>query len=138
MSALVGCGERQPPVESGVGDGALTLVIEGEAIACYTVSLDKVDAERGVLGVIEYLGEIDALSYEMSGTMLTRIGELANGEGGRYIYVFTSVAADHDVSQYAKTAVYGDMTLGSTGVGIEEMTVEAGMVIYIALVAFVW
>ena len=133
---LVACKSEEPPIPSGDGGDTLTLVIEGDFITEYTVPLSNFDTSAGVLGLIAYLSETGALSYEMNGTMLSKIGELTDGDGGKYIYVFTTISSETDVSRYAKTVEYNGMTITSAGYGISSLTVAPDAVIYITLVEF--
>ena len=140
IAALFAFGSCRAPESSdnnGGGSGdTVTLVIEGEVLTEYTVDASKINLEGGVMALINYLESADALDYEMDGTMINSIGELTNGEGGKYIYLFTSVESDFDVSVYSKTAKYRGMTLTSARVGANEMTLVAGAVIYATLVSF--
>lgn len=134
---LSACTAPESSDNNGGGSGdTVTLVIEGEVLTEYTVDASKINLEGGVMALINYLESADALDYEMDGTMINSIGELTNGEGGKYIYLFTSVESDFDVSVYSKTAKYRGMTLTSARVGANEMTLVAGAVIYATLVSF--
>ena len=135
---LSACTAPSTDADNGNSEGAdtVTLVIEGEVLTEYTVDVSKINLSGGVMALINYLEGADALDYEMDGSMINSIGELTNGEGGKYIYLFTSVESDFDVSIYSKTAEYRGMTLTSARVGANEMTLVAGAVIYTALVEF--
>ena len=128
--------EDNPPENEGVGGDTLTLVIEGEVLSEYTVPTASLSDEGGVISVLDYLKSLGALEYSMNGTMLSRVGELTDGEGGKYIFIFTDLEANHDVSQWAKTVEYRGKTLTSSGFGAADTAVSAGMVIYITLVSF--
>ena len=134
------CTAPSTDADNGNSEGAdtVTLVIEGSVLTEYTVDVSKINLSGGVKALIEYLASIDALDYEMNenGTFITSLGELTNGDGGKYIYIFTSVESDFDVSIYSKTAKYRDMTLTSARVGANEMTLVGGAVIYATLVSF--
>ena len=133
---LASCkGEEQPP-SGGTGGDTLTLVVAGEAVSEYTVSTEGLPDGASVISVLDYLKGIGALEYAMNGTMLSRVGELTDGEGGKYIFIFTDLEANHDVSQWAKTVDYRGKTLTSSGFGAGDTQVAAGMIIYITLVSF--
>ena len=135
---LSACTAPSTDADNGNSEGAdtVTLVIEGEVLTEYTVDVSKINLSGGVMALINYLEGADALDYEMDGTFITSLGELTNGEGGKYIYLFTSVESDFDVSIYSKTAEYRGMTLTSARVGASDMTLVAGAVIYATLVSF--
>ena len=85
----------------------------------------------------EYLKDKKGLTYDISGTMINSIGGLENDyDLGRYIYIFTSVEADFDVTEYKSEVEYDGKTLVSSGVGFNEMTLADGAVIYIGLISF--
>lgn len=130
LSALVGCGETSKT-------GFATVVVGTETPTEYKVNLDKVEGEEGLLSVLAYLKETEGLTYEESGGFLSAVGDLEQDTGkGEYIYLYTSVAEDADVSVYATTQTYKDMTLTSAGVGAKDMHITDGAVIYIGLI--VW
>ena len=134
---LASCkGEEQPPSGGGTGGDTLTLVVAGEAVSEYTMSTEGLPDGASVISVLDYLKGIGALEYAMSGTMLSRVGELTDGEGGKYIFIFTDLEANHDVSQWAKTVDYQGKTLTSSGFGAGDTRAAAGMIIYITLVSF--
>lgn len=136
---LASCkGEEQPPSggTGGTGGDTITLVVVGEAVSEYTVSTEGLTDGASVISVLDYLKGIGALEYAMNGTMLSRVGELTDGEGGKYIFIFTDLEANHDVSQWAKTVDYRGKTLTSSGFGAGDTQVAAGMIIYITLVSF--
>ena len=57
-------------------------------------------------------------------------------EAGEFIYLYTSVAKDFDVSEYASTVEYQGKTLTSSGVGVSSMSVEDGAIIYITIIKY--
>ena len=125
----------------GAGDaaatGSVTLVVAGEEITEYIVELDGLDLTEGVISLLDKLKSDGALDYSMSGTMLESVGDVRNDAvANEWIYVFTSVAADADVSAYTKTVEYKGQTLTSSGVGASEMHIENGAVIYITAVTW--
>ena len=134
---LSACTAPESSDNTGGGSGdTVTFAIEGSVLTEYTVDVSKINLSGGVMALLNYLEGIDALDYEMDGTMISSLGELTNGEGGKYIYLFTSVESDFDVSVYSKTAKYRGMTLTSARVGASDMTLVAGAVIYATLVSF--
>lgn len=127
--ALASCG--------GSSEGTVTLVIGTETPTEFEVDVTDVDASKGLIGVLEYLKGEGKLDFGITGTYLDYVGEIKNDAAtGTYIYIYTSVAADADVSEYATTVEYGGKTLTSAGVGAYEMTLSDGAVIYIGTI--VW
>ena len=115
--------------------GEMTLVVAGDSITKYEVNLDDVEITEGLVSVLKYLEEKEGLEYEIAGTYLNKVGEVennaANAAEGKYLYIYTSVQSDIDVSQFASTVEYEGETLTSSGVGASEMRIEDGCVIYI-------
>ncbi|MBR5140827.1 MAG: hypothetical protein IKV16_07210 [Clostridia bacterium] len=117
--------------------GNATLVIATEEIQVYDIPLSKLSDGEGLMPVFEYLKAENGLEYSIDGTMINSIGGLENDyASSSYIYIFTSVEADFDVSQYKEEVVYEGKTLVNSGVGFDRMTVSDGAVIYIGLVTF--
>ena len=136
--SLVAC---QMPDNDGDGNitdkGKMTLVIERSNSVPYEVNLNDVKIENGLISVLDYLKAEGKLDYSMNGTMIDSVGELKNDASkGEYIYIYTSVAEDADVSQWAKTVEYEGKTLVSSGLGATEMHIKADAIIYIGLI--VW
>lgn len=129
---LTACGD-------GKGKGDVTVVI-----ACdgsdkeYCVDADEVDGE-GVMAILVYLKENKGLhliySESAYGAYITEIGNFKEGNG-EYVYFFTSVEKDYDVSEYAQAVNYKGQTLTSSGVGVSQMSVEEDAVIYIGKIKY--
>ena len=118
-------------------EGTVTLVIATEEPKVYKVPLDKLEDGKGLMPMFEYLKEKKGLEFDISGTMINSIGGLENDyEMGRYIYIYTSVKEDFDVSQYASEIEYKGETLVSAGIGFNEMRLKDGAVIYIGLISW--
>ena len=117
--------------------GYLTLVLQGDPAVEYRVNLDKVEGDDGLLSVLEYLKTANGLAYNADAGFLTEVGSVKQDDAaGVYVYIWTSVEADMDVSAWATTKDYKDMTLTSTGVGAKDMTVCDGAVIYIGTISW--
>ena len=116
--------------------GTFTLVIGGDTETVYTVDIEKVQIQNGLLSVLDYLKETKGLNYTADATgFLTEVGDVKqDASSGTYIYIWTSVESDFDVSEYATTKDYNGTTLTSTGVGTKDMTIKDGAVIYIGTV----
>lgn len=119
--------------------GTMTLVIGTETPAVYTVELDDVTINEGLFSVLDYLKETKGLDYVATGEgefkFLTKVGDLT-ASGNSYIYLYTSVEKDFDVSAYAETKEYNGKTLTSSGVGASSMTMETDATIYVGLYVY--
>lgn len=117
----------------------MTLVIGTETPVTYSVDLGKVEITDGLMSVLEYLKTTENLEYTSDdtgyGAFLTKVGALEQKDNS-YIYLYTSVEKDMDVSQYATSVDFEGKTLTSSGVGASEMTVEDGCIIYVGTVTF--
>ena len=122
--SLVACGGN---VDS---KGTATVVV-GET--AYTVNLSDVAEDgKGLLGVLDVLEEKENLTVTAENGLLTQVGDLKqDSAAGIYLFLYTSVEKDADVSQYAKTIDWNGNSYTSSGVGAAEMTVEDGAVIII-------
>ncbi len=130
-----------PLVSCGANDtaGNVTLVIATEEKQVYDIPLSRLGEGKGLLPAFAYLNEEKGFEYDIDGTMINSIGGLANDyDLGRFIYIFTSVEADFDVSEYKEEMEYDGKPLVSSGVGFNEMTLVGGAVIYIGLVKPAW
>ena len=117
--------------------GNATLVIATEEKQVYDIPLSKLREGRGLLPAFEYLKAEKGLEYDINGTMINNLGGLENDyETGRYIYIYTSVEADFDVSEYKKEIEYEGKTLVSSGFGFEKMTLKDGAIIYVGLISW--
>ncbi|MBQ2723248.1 MAG: hypothetical protein IJF72_01160 [Clostridia bacterium] len=130
---LAGCGQQT------YDDGSIIVVIGYDQPTEYTVDLTKVKKDKGFLSVLQYLQEEYNLEIAYTdsgyGAYLTKVGSLEeNPLSGAYIYVYTSVQSDFDVSQYAVFVDYKGETLWSSGLGITQMTIEDGCTIYVGVI----
>ena len=121
--------------------GTVRLVIYDESPVEYTVDLSLVGEGDGLMPVLSYLSENEGLTYTATdggyGAYLTALGTLKESAiEGKYLYVYTSVEDDFDVSVYASTIEYNGMTLTSSGVGISEMTLTDGAVICVGYIIY--
>ena len=122
----------EPTVDEPTAEPSVTLVVEGKTKSVFTVSLKGLTIERGLVSILDALKAENKLDYGITDTFLDYVGEVKNDyDKGEYVYIYTSVTKDQDVSQYADTVSYDGMTLISSGVGAIEMTVEDGAVFYV-------
>lgn len=122
--------------------GFMTLVVKnGDDIKAYKVDLSKISDESntGVMAVLEYLKNNNNLTYTSQesayGAYLTQVNSLKE-ENGNYIYLYTDVEKDFDVSEYATTVDYDGKTLTNSGVGVSQMSVKEGCTILITTISF--
>lgn len=134
MIGLVAC------TDPNALEGTMTLVLlNGENAQEFSVDLSNFTTEsNGLIAVLDLLQSQEKLTYEAQdsayGKFLTRVGELRQDEAaGTYLSLYTTVEKDKDVSAYATTLTYKDVTLTSSGVGAESMTLQDGCTIIITL-----
>lgn len=127
---LFSCGGTQE------SSGTITLVVGGDEEKVFSVELNKLTVDRGLLSVLDHLKAEGKLDYKADASgFLTEVGEVKqDAASGTYIYIWTSVEADFDVSQYATTKEYDGKTLTSTGVGTNDMTIKDGAIVYIGTI----
>ena len=115
--------------------GSVTLVVKGSEEKTFTVSLDGLTVDKGLLSIFDSLKAEGKLDYGITGTFLDYVGDVKNDyEKGEYVYIYTSVIADQDVSEYKETVTYQGTELVSAGVGAIEMTVEDGAIFYVSTI----
>ncbi len=137
MLALSLCMITSCEEDKNESEGTATLVIATDEPQVYKVPLDKLEEGKGLMPMFEYLKEKKGLEFDISGTMINSIGGLENDyEMGRYIYIYTNVEEDFDVSQYAEEIKYNRKTLVSAGVGFDQMHLKDGAIIYIGLISW--
>lgn len=135
LFAFVGCDKTQN------ASGSCTVVVGEEPEMVYEVSLDDLTVDNGLMSVLEYLKEKKGLSYTSNdtgyGAYLTSVGALQEDSStSTYIFIYTSVEKDFDVSAMATTMDYKGTTLTGSGVGASSMTIEDGAIYYIGTVKY--
>ena len=139
--ALVLCAVACQPDTPSKGEVTIVIApLEGEATE-YTVDLSDIAEDGGVVAILDYLQANKGLKYTSEdrgyGAYLTKVGVLEEKpEEGEFIYLYTSVAKDFDVSEYASTVEYQGKTLTDSGVGVSSMSVEDGAIIYITIIKY--
>ena len=131
LTTLVAC---NPESDS---EGTVTLVIDnGETQDIFTVEIADVEGDEGVLSIIKHLKAEGKLDYKIdSSDFLHEIGSVKeNPAEGKYVGVWTSAKEDFDVSGYATTKQFRDLTLTSSGFGVKDMTVKDGAFIYFSYI----
>ena len=121
--------------------GTLTVVIAtGDNPVEFNVDIADVEGENGLFSVLEYLRENKKITFKYSGTgssaYLTEINDFVSGTDNKWIYIYTNVKKDFDVSEYKTEIEYKGQKLTSSGVGVSQMTIEEGALIYIGTIKF--
>ena len=110
-------------------------MVKGAEEKSYTVSLDGISLDKGLVSILDALKSEGKLDYGITDTFLDYVGDVKNDyEKGEYVYIYTSVIADQDVSEYKQTVTYQGTELVSAGVGAIEMTVEDGAIFYVSTI----
>ena len=125
IAVFSACGERAD--DGSADDGRMYLVIERSADEhLYSVFT------LGTSGLGNAFDALDAagVEYSESGGFINSVDGITLGEN-EFVYLYTSVESDFDVSQYAVTVDWCGITLVSSGVGAAQMTIEDGCVILI-------
>lgn len=118
-------------------EGNVTVVIGAEEEQVYDIPLSELSEGKGLAAVFEYLKTEKGVEYEVQNGMIEHIGALKNDYVlQRYIYIYTSLEKDFDVSEYKTEIEYDGKTLVSSGVGYEDMTLADGAIIYIGLISW--
>ena len=134
---FTGC-KTQP----GEKSGTITVVVETDPVTAYTVDLDKVTIEKGLISVLDYLKETESgFTYEAQdstyGAFITKVLTLdSTAVTNGYITLLTSVESDFDVTEYAVEKDYKGTKIVSSGAGASTMKIESGAVYYIALATY--
>lgn len=131
-------------------EGVATVVVASEEMLEYEVNLAEVKDGKSAFSLLQYLVTAKNLTLECTyssyGPYLTAFGDASDTTGKKmlrqdvatstYLYIYTSVEKDYDVSGYATTVEYKGKTLTSSGVGIGSMSVVDGAIIYIGTIKY--
>lgn len=112
-------------------DGTVTVVIGTETPSEHKLEFKTEQIENGLLSVLDLL----EIEYEEVGGFLNSVGELRTTPP-EYVYIYTSVAEDMDVSTWATSMEYKGTTLGSAGVGAKQLHITDGAIIYIGTIVY--
>lgn len=127
LTAFAACTDEDVFAEGAT----MTLVIEEDPVREIVVDLSGMSKDCDLIDVLDAAG----VSYDLEGTMLYSVGSLAP-QAPVYIYLYTSVEADFDTSAYATTIDYDGKTLGNSGVGALDMSIEDGCTVYIGTITY--
>ena len=98
-------------------------------------------ANSKVCDLLDYVKSLSSdnknhIDYTAANGYMTTIGNLVP-EGKSYVALYTSVEKDKDVSEWAMPSkTYNNVTVYYSGVGINDMTLEAGVVYYFELTTY--
>ncbi len=117
--------------------GTATLIVEGDQLTTYTVSIDQLEEANGI-ALLEYLADNEGLHLATTdseyGLYITEIGTLvAADDYSTWISLYTSIESDKDTSSYSTTLTVEGVTVYSSGLGISSMSISDGCTIYITL-----
>ena len=117
--------------------GVATVVVSaGGDVRAYEVPLDKLDGNGGAIMLLDYLeaeGKLDYTAVDGAyGAYLTKVGHLKErASDGIYVGIWTSVESDQDrESDYSSSVTYEGVTLYSSAVGMQQISVPEGAIIY--------
>lgn len=122
-----------------LGNNQMAVIVKNgdKDYTAITVTLGKngVEAET-VEDVLSYLKEEGTITLEWGnsdyGKFISKIGKI-NPAQGEWVAVYTSNSAEYDTSAWAQTYTVGSVTLVSASVGVSQLSVAEGYVIYFEL-----
>lgn len=121
---LAACGQTEDAEELFNESDTMTLVVKGD----FEREL-KLDGLKKDVTLTELL-ELNDIEFRISDGMLYKVGKL-EPEPPEYIYVYTSVESDFDVTEHATELTYNEVRLVSAGVGANDMSIVPGAIIFI-------
>ena len=137
LFTMTACNDKTETQTTEPQASTMTLVVGSKSNTIYIVELDKVETDKGIMPILEHLKKEKGLEYKSEdsgyGAFLTKVGDLVQRDK-TYIYLYTSVEKDRDVSEYSRVVNFEGKILYSSGVGASEMTIEPGCTIYIGMV----
>ncbi len=130
LTSFVACNPESDP------EGEVTLVVAGDTTEVFTVEISEIEGEKNVLTLVEHLKNEGVLDYKTDATgLFTEIGSVKqNAEERKYVWIWTSVEEDFDVSQSVPTKEYNGKTLTSSGFGAKDMALKDGAIIYFSYI----
>ena len=149
VSALCACfynnDENDNSDNSGSGNARQMqlVILNGENAKEYTVNIDEAQSaqsdKKGLMAILAYLKEQGELTYTAEdsgyGAFLTQINELKN-ENGNYIYIYTDVEEDFDVSVYASQITYKGKQYTNSISNASQMQIKDNCTIVITTIKF--
>jgi hypothetical protein len=134
------CSLFTPPA---VGAGSVTLVLAKDEnnIKEYTVEFEDGEITNGFISVLEICKAQGMIDYQITGTMIDFVKDSVDENiyvgndyaASSYLWIYTSVEKDVSVASLFDVE-YKGITLKSSDLGINEMSVEDGAVFYIGTI----
>ena len=140
--ALVACVDKPDAEQLDVtlpvlADNQMVVVVKyaDDGFDVYAVTLSELGSDTTTAeDVLNYLQEQGRLTIEWVdgsfGKFINSIGGAKPKEANEYVEVFTSVTADMGTWAGVNTYAIGNVLISSAAVGVTEMSVEAGAIIY--------
>lgn len=122
-------------------EGSMTLVLyEGDYSQEFTVNLkelaDSNQSNTGLIAVLDFLKDKGLVTYTADATgMLSQVNEVKNHDN-HYVYLYTDLEKDFDLTEYASTIEYKGKSYNNSGVGAKDMSIVDGCTIVISTIAF--
>ena len=122
-------------------EGKMTLVLlDGDNAQEYVIDLSKLpsgNSQTGLIAVLDYLQKEGRLTYSVDGTLLTQVGDLKNNAAeNTWIWLYTDVEADINVTEWAVQTTYKGKTYTDSGVGASQMSIKNGCTIIITYMIY--
>lgn len=121
--------------------GTMTLVLfDGDYSEEFTVDLqelaDSNQKSTGLIAVLDFLKAKGKVTYTADSTgMLSQVNEVKK-QGNKWVYLYTDVQKDFDVTEWASTIEYKGKTYNNSGVGAKEMSIVKDCTIVISTITF--
>lgn len=132
--------------------GVMTIVIDNQTEPAVEITVDLAEGEfttrQRLLDVLFWLGEKDEIDFNFTGGVtgaflsdISSKGENAvsvanNAEENKWLYIYTSVKQDEDVSAYKSEYEYDGVKYVNSGVGASHMHLESGAVIIFTYIVY--
>ncbi len=95
-----------------------------------TLELEGIKKDISLIGLLDNKD----IPYTATDGFLYSVKDFApDPSKGEYIYIYTSVESDFDVSDNATRVEYDSVSLTSSGFGADKMSIENGCIIYIGM-----
>ena len=132
--------------------GVMTIVLDNQTEPAVEITVDLAEGEfttrQRLLDVLFWLGEKDEIDFNFTGGVtgaflsdISSKGENAvsvanNAEENKWLYIYTSVKQDEDVSAYKSEYEYDGVKYVNSGVGASHMHLESGAVIIFTYIVY--
>ena len=132
--------------------GVMTIVLDNQTEPAVEITVDLAEGEfttrQRLLDVLFWLGEKDEIDFNFTGGVtgaflsdISSKGENAvsvasNAAENKWLYIYTSVKQDEDVSAYKSEYEYNGVKNVNSGVGASHMHLESGAVIIFTYIVY--